>query len=364
MANVKKGETKNQHYVPQFYQRNFSQDGKTIATYVLSKNKFIPRAPIKNQSSGDYFYSDNMTIEKTLGDIEGMANGVIKKIINTPMEKLTGEEEEILYIFTMLQVGRTNFQVELIRESATIFSRKILKKLVDAKRKIGKEKEVKDITDEIVDCIEVDFNSIGAMALGTQAQLEKICRDLRYKILINHTDKTFITSDNPAVTYDIFMERMTQNYALGSRGLMIYLPLSPKHGVLFYDAECYKIGDKKKKFVLLTLEKDIVELNKLIIAKATNVIYCNPTLYSEYQIGKLCRDNIIYRLKERVGSYIDMTLKDGSEIIGSYHIPVFCKLSLSFLKELPKYSYLKPHQYNPNIHKFRDIAFYRNALLH
>ena len=26
----KKGETKNQHYVPQFYQRNFSNDGKQL----------------------------------------------------------------------------------------------------------------------------------------------------------------------------------------------------------------------------------------------------------------------------------------------------------------------------------------------
>lgn len=43
------------------------------------------------------------------------------------------------------------------------------------------------------------------------------------------------------------MERMgNQIYALGSRGLQIYLPLTPTLGVMFYDSKCYKLGDRKK----------------------------------------------------------------------------------------------------------------------
>ena len=54
------------------------------------------------------------------------------------------------------------------------------------------------------------------MALGTQAQLVNTCIDLDYKIIINKTEKSFLASDNPAVIYDVFMERMKQIYALGS----------------------------------------------------------------------------------------------------------------------------------------------------
>lgn len=258
----KKGETKNQHYVPQFYQRNFSNDDKNIGAYVLEKSKYIPTAPIKTQSSGDYFYSDNMKIEKTLGSMEGMANKVIKKILEAPLERLSKEDEYTLYVFTMLQAGRTNFQIDLIKESANLFVRNTLKKIIELKREYGDADEVADITDEIIDRVELKFNSVGMMALGTQAQLVNTCIDLDYKIIINKTDKAFMTSDNPAVIYDVFMERMKQIYALGSRGLMIYLPLSPHVAVLYYDSQCYKVGDRKKRYVIINSVKDIDELNK------------------------------------------------------------------------------------------------------
>ena len=359
----KKGETKNQHYVPQFYQRNFSNDDKNIGAYVLEKSKYIPTAPIKTQSSGDYFYSDNMKIEKTLGSIEGMANVVIKKILEAPLEKLSKEDEYTLYVFTMLQAGRTNFQVGLIKESANLFVRNTLKKIIELKRKFGDADEVADITDDIIDRVELKFDSIGMMALGTQAQLVNTCIDLKYKIIINNTDKTFITSDNPAVIYDLFMQRMKQIYALGSRGLMIYLPLSPNIAVLYYDSQCYKVGDRKKTYVVLNSVKDVDELNKLIVVKASNVVYCRPDDYSAYQIGKFCDSAMKYRLPDKVAGYPEMVSKDGNPIIGSYHIPLFCNLSLSFMKELPKYSIVKPNQYNPAIHRLREIAYHRDDFI-
>ncbi len=65
MIQKKLAETKNQHYVPQFYQRFFSADAnyKTIGAYVIDKRKYIPNAPIKKQSSGDYFYSSNQKLK-------------------------------------------------------------------------------------------------------------------------------------------------------------------------------------------------------------------------------------------------------------------------------------------------------------
>ena len=65
---------------------------------------------------------------------------------------------------------------------------------------------------------------------------------------------------------------------------MIYLPLSPFIAVLYYDSKCYKVGDREKKYVDLISEKDVEELNKLIVAKASNVVYFRPSTYSEYQI--------------------------------------------------------------------------------
>lgn len=105
MAADNKAETKNQHYVPQFYQRMFSGDvnHKTIGAYIISGRKYIPAAPIKNQSTGDYFYSDNQKIEDALGKMEELASDVVKKIKSNPKCRLSKREEYILYCFTFSQ---------------------------------------------------------------------------------------------------------------------------------------------------------------------------------------------------------------------------------------------------------------------
>lgn len=119
MSQGKLAETKNQHYVPQFDQRFFSADEnqKTIGAYVIGKRKYIPKAPIKNQSSGDYFYSTNPQIEEALGGLEVLASKVISQIIANPKEKLSKEDWASLYAFTFIQIGRTQDRANFIQES-------------------------------------------------------------------------------------------------------------------------------------------------------------------------------------------------------------------------------------------------------
>ena len=115
------------------------------------------------------------------------------------------------------------------------------------------------ITDEIIQQLVVNFTQPGMFAVGTQAQLINTCIDLKCKFLINKTRIPFITSDNPAVIYNQFLERMKQeSYALGSRGLQIYFPLTPKVAVIYYDSECYKIGCKKRNYVDITQPSDVL----------------------------------------------------------------------------------------------------------
>lgn len=59
---------KNQHYVPQVYLRAFSEDnnGKSISVFLIEAEKEIQRAPIKSQCSSDYFYGEDLVLEKNL----------------------------------------------------------------------------------------------------------------------------------------------------------------------------------------------------------------------------------------------------------------------------------------------------------
>lgn len=360
----KKGETKNQHYVPQFYQRYFSNDDKNIGTFVINSDKNILSAPIKNQSSGDYFYSENMKIEHALGGLEGLAKSVIDKIISNPKERLTKEERYTLYVFTMMQNGRTLAQANLIQEVTNSIFRTVAKKQIELQQNDNEYNNVSEgIADDILGKIQFNLKQPGLFALGTQAQLVNICIDLECKILINNTKTPFITSNNPAALYDQFMERMgNKMYALGSRGLQIFLPLTPILGVMYYDPKCYKLGDRKKTYVEIMQDNDVCELNKLTASNAENIIYYKPYSITEFTLKQLAAQNIKYKPSVRVRTFPELKSPKGV-IVGSHNVSMFCKLKLSFIKELPVYKAIQPQNFDPSKHQFREITYIKDDVI-
>lgn len=65
---------KKEHYVPQFYLRHFSLDGKNIAVYDKQADKLIEQAPILSQAQKPYFYDlplDGLK-QYTDADLEGV----------------------------------------------------------------------------------------------------------------------------------------------------------------------------------------------------------------------------------------------------------------------------------------------------
>lgn len=158
---------KNQHYVPQFYQRNFSDDGKTVGTYLLKQKKYIPKSSIKNQASEDYFYSkDNKKIEDALGDIEAMADAVIKDIARNPKGKISKQDGYTLYVFTMLQLGRTLYRTNELEEFSTAMFRQLIKSIVHAKRNNGiVDEETSLLSDNLIDNFGIELNNPGGAAL-------------------------------------------------------------------------------------------------------------------------------------------------------------------------------------------------------
>lgn len=262
-----------------------------------------------------------------------------------------------------MQEGRTLAHVNLIQEHTNTILRKVLKKHIELLRNNGKEDEIEGITDETLDKLSFNLNKPGMFALGSQAQLINTCIDLEYKILINKTSIPFITSNNPAAIYDQFMERMgNQTYALGSRGLQIYLPLTPALGLMYYDPKCYKLGDRKKTYVEIVQDKDINELNKLTASNAENIIYYEPKSIVENELKKIAVQNKKFKPSARVETYPELKSANGV-IIGAHNISMFCKLSLSFVKELPRYKAIRPQDYDPTQHKFREIAYIKDDIV-
>ena len=105
---------KNQHIVPRFYQKLFSNDGKSIGKYVIHLRKTVIPPSIKDTASEDYYYDDKdfiesgkQTIEATFGIIEKGASVAIKELIQNGEKLLPPKEFQFLYSFIGLQILRT-----------------------------------------------------------------------------------------------------------------------------------------------------------------------------------------------------------------------------------------------------------------
>lgn len=361
----KKAETKNQHYVPQFYQRFFSADAKqkTIGAYAIKQRKYIPTAPIKNQSSGDYFYSDNQKIEDVLGKMEEMAAVVIKQIIANPKIILSKKDWYTLYAFTFMQIGRTLDRANFLQETANASAKALLKKYVEAKRNTPEASEVELLTDEVLDAVKINLNKPAMFSLGQHAAMVNTCIDLKMKVLVNRTRTPFITSDNPACMYSMFLERVGDaTYALGSKGLMFYLPINSELAILYYDSMCYKVGDKKKTYVELTQSSDIDNLNKLSACYANEMLYCLNGTISSYDLEKLVILREKFRPEERVET-IEGIKHNGGEIVGTITNSIYCKLNLTFVKELPASKAITTQNYHPLHDRLRPIAYIKDELI-
>lgn len=335
----KKATTKNQHYVPQFYQRYFSSDGKMIGTFVVENKKYIPAAPIKNQASGDYFYSPNMKIEDALTSLEGLASTAINKLIDNPKKALPDEDAMAIYVFTMIQFGRTKAFADRMSVHANVSGTTILKTYIEAMRKTTRAHEVEEITDEILDGVSIQLNEPGLHSLGIIAEMIDVLGDLQPygKVLINQTKKAFITSDNPSCLYDQHFERIGDlHYALGSCGIQMYLPLTPNLAILYYDGDCYKVGDKKKHYVEITQESDVQELNKLVACKADKVLLFKQGCNNIADMEAYANAHNRFKLTDTMQPF--KVPGAGNQIIfGFHHISMYCKMKLSFVKELTNY---------------------------
>ena len=266
-------EKKNQHYVPQFYQRNFSNDGKTTGVFVFGTNKYISASAIKNQASADYFYSKNIKIEGAISKLEGFANEAINCVLDNPKDcKLSDRNKDALYVFVIIQLGRTLSQTKKLEAAIDALSKETLRKIVGIDRESGRN-EYKELTDDVLNSVKIGLTEPGLFAIGNFAKIVKICRDLKYKVIINRTAIPFVTSDNPVCINNQFLDKMKEDTnGLGQRGLQLLMPLSPMVAILYYDAEVYKVGPISKQYVEISDKNEIEKINNLVASQANEIL--------------------------------------------------------------------------------------------
>lgn len=249
--------------------RNFSDDAdrKMISLYHIREGMRVDRVPIKNQNYVDYLYGKDGRIEDALGQMEVVASEVITDILaDDKLPERLSEGFSALHAFVLFQLGRTPAAVKEINDQVD----KLLKEMA------RDEPELRDSLDEV----RFEFTDAPAELMRTVAETYPFTVDLKWKLLLNYTDRLFITSDHPAILYNQFLEkrkRFGSNIGLSSKGLQIFFPIGPRHLIVMYDEGVYRIGGRKHlESTIEVQEADVIALNLLQAANADELLFFNP----------------------------------------------------------------------------------------
>ena len=315
-------QNKRQHYVPRFYLKRFSPDGKSINIWHLPGKQKIISASLRDQCYKDYFYSKELDVEKGLSiNEEHMAyllEVMEKRCVLPP--PLSPEHLAIILYITM-QHGRTKFAADQVNEMHD----QVFKHLHRQPLKL------KGID---IDHFDITINDAPLFTLGMLVQCYPLLLDLAYKLLLNKTDVDFVTSDNPVVLYNqlLSFRKFGSNAGLAQKGLQIFLPISSKIALFFYDYDVYTVGKRHGLTVNVDLARDVYELNTLQMCSALNCVYFRD---SKLDVNSLYRKASPFFRKKMATLKVftgNQTKYEREELIGMSREDIRTNLTLSFLR--------------------------------
>lgn len=295
-------EKKNQHYIPKFYLRNFSYQNnkKQIGIFNIDNQLFFQTAKLKTQGSKNFFYGYDGVIEDNLANIEGLLSKTLNQIIQTrEIPKKNSTEHFELLLFVTLTDLRNPIKVEGMKNNFQEMRNNLLKldPNVDVNKFVPNPSH-----DEIV-----------KLLLSNSLEMTDIISDLDFKLLINKTNKPFISSDFPIVKYNQFLEQSKWQHSktgYGTVGLQVFIPLNSELILVFFDSGIYKVGDKKKKYLDISNVIDVDSLNTLQFVNCFETVYFDEKANADY-IKRIANVSTKYARANVTKSTMSYVIKDG-----------------------------------------------------
>ncbi|MBN2864209.1 MAG: DUF4238 domain-containing protein [Bacteroidales bacterium] len=269
---------KNHHYIPVFYQKLFSNNGKSIGKYMISEDVFIKNSSIKKTGKIDYYYGKDEEIENTFMLLEGQASAIIKKIIETQsVPSYDSEDYDTLLLFLVTLEARVN----KIGLSANAQLKSFTKVMLEMKRDHGQI----DISDEDLEKHSLSYDVPTLVSIQAAVKVYSILKDLRCVLIVSDVNRYFITSDNPVVRYNYMYNQRnytTRNYGLGNIGIQLFLPISPKLCLYVYDHIMYNTPLEADNNFHIKRARDIDKLNSLFYMNSYEFILFDSFVKEDY----------------------------------------------------------------------------------
>jgi Protein of unknown function (DUF4238) len=267
------------HYVPQFYLRNFSSDKKSIGIYNLKNNKYVKEASIKKQACKDYLYGDDGKIEDMFMKIESQVAGIIKNISET--QKIPSKQNKdfhALLHFMLLSEAR-NLKTA---DSFNNFVNMQMKTLLRMKTEHG---TVTDLSPEFLEETDIRADIPNLMSIKVTTEVYPILLDLKCCLIVNTTDRHFITSDNPLVRYNqMYIKRRyhLRGYGFGNMGIQLFFPITPSLCICIFDDVFYNHKENEQGNIIVNKGRYVDELNKLFYLNSYKTVFFNGKISEAY----------------------------------------------------------------------------------
>lgn len=256
----------NQHFVPKFYLKNFSNDNSSIRTFLIKQEEIINNSSIKWQASKSNMYWEDLKLEIFFKKLEWYTSNIIKKIINEDyMFSKDSEEHYMFLLFIISSIQRnpiTKSNNDSLSEKHNSYMNEISKK---------------KWWNEIKNNKETNSHYYKKMILRFLTKSAISIVDLDFKLLTNNTNIDFITSDNPISKYNKLLLKVRFPfwgkiwYIL--KWLQYFIPINSKLTIAVFDKNTYKIWNKNELLHKINDEKIITELNLLQYWNADNCIF-------------------------------------------------------------------------------------------
>ncbi len=338
MSKSTKTEKKRQHTVPQMYQRNFAinEDKTLIGVYHIQSDNYISFGAIKRQAYEKYFYGEDGSFEEYLSHIEGKANQIIQDIVKyNKVPAINTEEHVDLVKFVATLATRTTHEVEALEEMVNNY---IEQTGASEEKKTAMYAEIEEGK---------RHNGLagkGAMSVLNGIQTSVLLGDMKIKILECENDHSFITSDNPVVMYNLYMEKDNKPGSVigfATVGLQMFMPISPTKCLIMYDDVVYHMGRKDSDVVKIH-GKDVDNINRLEYLNANELVFFNDSVTGEY-MNKLAEKYKKDRYDEKTEAALHKYEFKNNKLVGKYirfsrkDLRIGLKMSYGFETDLARH---------------------------
>lgn len=260
-------EYKKQHYVPQFYLRNFASDRSRVSLYNITNGRFVENANIRTQCYEDYFYGTT-GMENLLSQIEGMAARLLSDLHDGRISTVNVNGNQMLLpVFVSIMMHRT-----------LAFKCKNIQMIEGIRNDLSKEQLSADVGEMVNEFDEISPED----AVRGSLMIAPYISDLSCVLIEAPDEFSFITCDNPVVKVNPFLEEMKpfgSATGLFRRGLILYIPLSPAKALVFYDGDVYRVSRGRNAAHVICTTSDVRVLNDLEYQNAHENLYSNSSAH-------------------------------------------------------------------------------------